>query len=123
MYKKVYYCIYFIFLPMHPDPGSELRIRIHNPNLKRQCHEICDFGPHIREVLATFQWNIYRKNIHRQIVLHYRYILNFHTHNMGVNKRSFLVQNQRIRRRRSSRTRNHIQKGFNPCIRGLWGVI
>jgi hypothetical protein len=43
----------------------------------------CDFGPHIQMALATFKGNIYKKNIHRQIDLHYSN--NFHTQNMGVN--------------------------------------
>jgi hypothetical protein len=33
----------------------------------------CDFGPHIRVALSTFKGNIYKKNIHRQIDLHYIY--------------------------------------------------
>jgi hypothetical protein len=43
----------------------------------------CDFWHHLREALATFKGNIYRKNIHRPIVLHYSYY--FQTQKMGVN--------------------------------------
>jgi hypothetical protein len=49
----------------------------------------CDFGPHIPEALDTFKGNIYRKNKHREIVLHYIY--SFPIKNMEVNKRYFLV--------------------------------
>jgi hypothetical protein len=49
----------------------------------------CDFRHNLCEALATFKGNIYRKNIHRPIVLHYTY--NFHTQKMGVNWRSFFV--------------------------------
>jgi hypothetical protein len=53
-----------------------------------QCHR-CDFGPHIWEAVAPFRGNFYKKNMHRQIVLHYKYIYNFHTKNMGVNEGLF----------------------------------
>jgi hypothetical protein len=46
-------------------------------DLAVQIWHCCDFGPHISETLATLKGNIYQKNIHRQIVLHYIY--NFHT--------------------------------------------
>jgi hypothetical protein len=50
----------------------------------------------------------------------------------GLTKDRFLLQrchwhrcdeNRRFHSRFSSRIRNHIQKGFNPCIRGLGGVV
>jgi hypothetical protein len=83
------------------------------------CHwHHCDFGPHIQEALATFKGTIYRKNILRQIVLHYTY--NFHTKNRGVKQRLFFVTAvRRFHSRFSSRIQSHIRKGFNPCIRGL----
>jgi hypothetical protein len=89
----------------------------------------CDFGPHIREALATFKGNIYRENIHRQTVLHYAY--NIHTKNMGLTRDSFLSQrchwhhcdeNLLLQSRFSSRIWSLMQKGFNPCNRGLGGV-
>jgi hypothetical protein len=43
----------------------------------------CDFWRNLCKALATFKGNIYRKNIHRVIVLHFTY--NFHTQKMGVN--------------------------------------
>jgi hypothetical protein len=89
-----------------------------------------DFGLHIREALATFIGNIYRKNIHRQIVLHYTY--NFHKQKIwGLARDRFLLQgchwhccdeNRRFHCRFSSRIRSQIQKGVNPCIRALEGV-
>jgi hypothetical protein len=53
----------------------------------------CDFGPHIWEAVGV--WlpleviSIKKKNMHRQIVLHFKYIYNFHTKNMGVNEGLF----------------------------------
>jgi hypothetical protein len=44
----------------------------------------CNFWPHMQEALATLKGNIYQKNIHSHIVLHY--IFNFHSKNMGVIK-------------------------------------
>jgi hypothetical protein len=49
----------------------------------------CDLEPNIRVALATFKGNIYQKNIHRQIVMHFTY--NFQTKNMGVNSDRFFV--------------------------------
>jgi hypothetical protein len=86
-----------------------------------QIRHRCDFVPHIRVALATFKGNIYRKNLHRQIDLHYIY--NFNTTNMGVMKDRFCDENWRFHSRFSPRIRSHIQKGFNLCIRGLGGVV
>jgi hypothetical protein len=84
----------------------------------------CDFKLHIREALATFKGNIYRKNIHRKIVLNYTH--NFHTKVLGLTRDSFLSQrchwhccdkNRWFYSRVFSRIRIHMQKDFNPCIR------
>jgi hypothetical protein len=53
----------------------------------------CDFGPHIREALATFKGNIYQKNIHRQIVLHYTtHPILTHKKIWGLTRERFLSQ-------------------------------
>jgi hypothetical protein len=80
-----------------------------------------DFWHHLCEALAIKR-NIYRKNIYRQIVLHFTY--NFHTQKMGVNWRKFFCYSRVIDTavtnigdysQFSRRILIHIQKGFNPC--------
>jgi hypothetical protein len=70
----------------------------------------CDFWRHLCEALATFKGNKYRKNMHRPIVLHHTYKFS-HT------------KNRRLQIRCSRRILIHIEKGFNPCPRGLGGVV
>jgi hypothetical protein len=50
-----------------------------------------DFGPHIRSVLATIKENIYRKNIHRQIFLHYTVSITCTQKIRGLTRVNFLT--------------------------------
>jgi hypothetical protein len=81
------------------------------------------FEYNLCRALATFKGNIYRKNIHRSIVLHYTY--NLHTQKWGLTRDRWLRcdKNRRLLSRFSRRILIHIEKGINPCIRGLGGVV
>jgi hypothetical protein len=84
------------------------------------------------EALANFKGNIYRKNIHRPIVLHYTVPITFTYKKWGLTRDRFLSQqghwlrcdkNRRSQSWFSRRILIHIEKCFNPCLRGLGGVV
>jgi hypothetical protein len=69
------------------------------------------------------------KNIHRQIVLNYSIPITFTQKTWGLTRDSFFVTAVsltplwRFHSRFSPRILSHIQKGFNPCIRGLYSRV
>jgi hypothetical protein len=73
----------WLLCDMHTQRSHWLRCDVHsgvNDSAVQIWHR-CDFWHHLCEALATFKGNIYRKNIHRPIVLHYTVLA--HTKNGG----------------------------------------